>query len=111
MTLSGNIKRLRRQLRTQRYHKGIYRCKKCGGTLLNSNHLDVCNACYEGTGNNCLICGKSVTHPPNIFCEKCKIVNGGMFMRKVCVAKKVRMVNLNGGNKGNVRVVKLVRAS
>lgn len=32
-------------------------------------------------------------------------------MRKVCVAKKVRMVNLNGGNKGNVRVVKLVRAS
>lgn len=31
-------------------------------------------------------------------------------MKKV-VSKKVRMVNLNGGNKKRVRVVKLVKAS
>jgi len=38
------------------------------------------------------------------------MVNGGMFVKKV-VSKKVRIVNLNGGNKGKVRVVKLVKAS
>jgi len=38
------------------------------------------------------------------------MVNGGMFMKNV-VAKKIKMVNLNGGNKGKVRVIKLVKAS
>jgi len=37
------------------------------------------------------------------------MVNGGMFMKKV-VSKKVRIVNLRG-NKGKVRVIKLVKAS
>ena len=110
MTLSNHIKRLRKKLRTQRHHKGIYRCKKCGGTLLNSNHLDLCNACYNGSPHHCFICGSPVI-APDIYCEECKMVNGGMFMKKVIVAKKVRRVNLNGGNKGKVRVIKLVKAS
>ena len=31
-------------------------------------------------------------------------------MKKVTTAKKVRIVNLNGENKGKVRVIKLVKA-